>query len=262
MKKLKAFSTGWKGIQMAFQEVCEFCQDDDVEMKAELKVVLNEKKCMANNISPIGNYFKDWAIYSCKKCYVSDGVFAEDLGVPEGDDYKEYFTVEHYTPEDTVYKAFKNYRKGLEDYTPEQMMKYITTWEDYKEWVYTHKIETKCDKPYCWYINTGEFIADEMRGQVIGLYRDKSETGWGDWQVMDKYDWRYMDEDNLQTYKGAIKKIMDMRSQQWDAEPEREYIIINLEQLENMEATIWMEKAITEYMERQAEIISDIKRGK
>jgi hypothetical protein len=131
-----------------------------------------------------------------------------------------------------LYKAFKEYREGLCDYTLEQMKKYITTWDEYKEWVYKYKIESMCEPPFCWYIKTGEFIADEMRGQVIGLYRDKSETGWGEWQEMDKYDWRYMDEDNLHTYKGAIKSIMDMRGQQWDAEPEREYTIINLEELE------------------------------
>jgi hypothetical protein len=44
---------------------------------------------------------------------------------------------------------------------------------------------------------------------------------------MTKWDWRYMDEDSLETYKAGMNSILGRPSE------EREYYIINTEELEN-----------------------------
>jgi len=65
---------------------------------------------------------------------------------------------------------------------------------------------------------------------------------------MTKWDWRYMDEDSLQTYKSAINTL-------YGREPdEREYYIVNTEAMEKIEE----EETPTERMERWMSVIGDI----
>jgi len=111
-------------------------------------------------------------------------------------------------------------------YSRSQVKKYVMSYSDYSEWIWDNKINRMCPEPFSFHIKTGSFIADEMRGQVVGLWREKTKDGWSSLAVMTKWEWRYMDEDSLQTYKSAINSIHGMPSE------EREYYIINTEQME------------------------------
>jgi hypothetical protein len=111
-------------------------------------------------------------------------------------------------------------------YSRSQVKKYVMEYSDYSEWIWDNKIKIMCPEPFAFHIKTGSFIADEMRGQVVGLWREKTKDGWSSLAVMTKWDWRYMDEDSLQTYKSAINSIHNMPSE------EKEYYIVNTEQME------------------------------
>jgi hypothetical protein len=145
-------------------------------------------------------------------------------------------------------------------------------YSDYSEWVWDNKINRMCPEPFSFHIKTGSFIADEMRGQVVGLWREKTKDGWSSLAVMTKWEWRYMDEDSLQTYKSAINSLHGGASE------EREYYIINTEQMEAdidaevLEAMDYLEENgkvpddidehICHLIEYEAERQSDIRRGK
>jgi hypothetical protein len=111
-------------------------------------------------------------------------------------------------------------------YSRSQVKKYVMDYSDYSEWIWDNKINRMCPEPFSFHIKTGSFIADEMRGQVVGLWREKTKDGWSSLAVMTKWEWRYMDEDSLQTYKEGINSLYGRPSE------EREYYIINTEQME------------------------------
>jgi len=237
---------------MSDLQKCEFCYENDIETNAELKIVLNEKKCLGEGISPNSCNLLDWTVYCCKKCMVfGEGeTFAEYLGVPTGDNPADYFTVSSYPPKNEIVEAEDTLQKHIDrwgvinakdnlkreiystllqennnysKYTKAQVYKYTTDYFEYSEWIWANKINTMCPEPFAFHIKIGSFIADEMRGQVVGLYRDKNKEGWSSLKVMTKWDWRYMDEDSLQTYKSATNEL-------YGREPdEREYYIVNTE---------------------------------
>jgi len=72
----------------------------------------------------------------------------------------------------------------------ELILENTLTLDEYYEWLYTNKISC-CPKPWCWYIKNGEFIADEMRGQVLGVTR---KNNYPLFRMMDKWDWRSCDD--------------------------------------------------------------------
>ena len=128
-----------------------------------------------------------------------------------------------------LYNTLLNWKCGYEKYSKKQITEHTMSWGEYSEWIYKYKIKSMCSEPYCYYIKTGAFIADEMRGQVLGIYRERLGIGANNWSsmwIMDKYDWRAMDRDN-------------------DLDPEREYWIINTEELECCEEAIEPDEAIT-----------------
>jgi len=175
-----------------------------------------------------------------------------------------------------IYSTLLQENDKYSRYTKEQVYKYVSDYSDYSEWIWTNKINRMCPEPFAYHIKTGSFIADEMRGQVVGLWREKTKDGWSSLAVMTKWDWRYMDEDSLQTYKCGMAKAFGK-----DAD-EREYFIINTEQMECdleylshpildtlegvMEDNESVPDEIDDYLcyqiELQAEIDADIARGK
>jgi len=157
-------------------------------------------------------------------------------------------------------------------YTKSQVYKYVSDYSDYSEWIWKHKINRMCPEPFSFHIKTGSFIADEMVGQVVGLWRENTADGWSSLAVMNKYDWRYMDEDSLQTYKEGINSLYGRKY------GEREYYIINIEEmemdmeeeyeeaknymLENGSVPDDIDEHICYQLEVYAELQNDIRRGK
>jgi len=207
---------------------CESCEENDVSRPAVWRVVLNEKKCEENDITPTGCNFRDWTVCFCDEClYEGDETFSESIGVPEGDDPKDYFTVEDFATNLVQYELVK-WNPKYKEYGWEQIEQHIYNYFEYSEWVFDEKIRLACPEPFCFHISTAEFIADEMCGQVLGLYRTKTARGWTPFKVMDKYDWRYLGETTLHTYKDAMNVYLPEQHK----EPERDYWIINTEELE------------------------------
>ena len=102
------------------------------------------------------------------------------------------------------------------EYSLETVRNHTMTYEDYQNWVWTTKIQHYCPAPFHYYIKVGEFIANEMLGDVVGYSRRKNADGWCSFVEMGKYDWRYLDE-----------VVCDMSV----ADGELEHWIINLEDL-------------------------------
>jgi hypothetical protein len=171
-----------------------------------------------------------------------------------------------------IYSTLLQENNNYSKYTKAQVYKYTTDYFDYSEWIWANKINTMCPEPFAFHIKIGSFIADEMKGQVVGLWREKTKDGWSSLAVMTKWDWRYMDEDSLQTYKSATNAL-------YGKEPdEREYYIVNTEAMEcdidshqelaqelmdnNESVPDDIDEYICHQLELQAEIESDIRRGK
>ena len=143
-----------------------------------------------------------------------------------------------------IYALMCDFNEKYEEYSIKQMAKYITDYFEYQDWVWNTKINRMCPEPFSFHIKTGSFIADEMKGQVLGVYREKTLDGYTDFQVMTKHEWRNMDIDTFNDTN--------------------EYWILNLE---DMEAREYMdEDELDEHICAQIEIettrIADIARGK
>lgn len=154
----------------------------------------------------------------------------------------------------SIYDQMVEFDSRYSKYSLKTMTKYITNYDSYSEWVWDNKIKRMCPEPFSFYVKVGAFIADEMRGQVLGLYREKTTEGWGDLVVMSKYEWRYMDEDTLHTYKAAVKDALSLTPYKDCWAPEREYYILNLEHMEWIDEP---EETLSESMDRWMEALSD-----
>jgi hypothetical protein len=132
-----------------------------------------------------------------------------------------------------IRKALIEEMPSMKQYSVNAIYKHIVTLDDYKTWVWENKIYRICPAPYCYHIKTGAFIADEMKGQVIGLFKERKSNGdFAEYEIMDKYEWRYIDEDNLQAYKlGMVRTIKVLANTDW-SDPERVYWVVNTEELE------------------------------
>ena len=60
----------------------------------------------------------------------------------------------------------------------------LFTMDEFRDEVWD-SIKIRCGEPYCWYIDIGAYIADELRGDITGVRR----CG-GKWEIMSKWDFR------------------------------------------------------------------------
>ncbi len=107
-------------------------------------------------------------------------------------------------------------------------------YSEYHEWIWDNKIRPMCPMPFQFYINTGKFVGDEMRGQVLGIYRDRYDDGtYSRFFPMTKYDWYEMDEyaesiDRRHIYEECIR----IWNPKYKFDAVKEHYIVNIEAMD------------------------------
>jgi hypothetical protein len=91
-----------------------------------------------------------------------------------------------------------------------------------------------------------------MRGQVLGLYREKEEDGtYSQFFQMNKYDWKEMDEYETNTARRqGMEQCVRIWNPKYKMDSVREFYIVNTEEMD------W-EVIDSDYYESQDDIIED-----
>ena len=162
-----------------------------------------------------------------------------------------------------IYSTLLQDDNKYSSYSKGQVLKYVMDYSNYSEWIWCNKINLICPAPFAFHIKTGSFIADEMRGQVVGLWRERMNGDWSSLAVMTKSEWRDMDDEYLRirtTSEGCEYYIINTEQMECDID------IQLLEAMDYLEENGVVPDDIDEYLcerlELEAERRSDILRGK